>query len=78
MENSKIDERPPSSTTSTPRMRLIDTSTLELKHFANDDEVTYAILSHRWEDDEPSLQEFVSGEGVSKKGFLKIRAACAE
>lgn len=59
-------------------MRLIDTSTGALKHFAKDDEVRYAILSHRWEDEEVSLQEFASTVGKAKKGFAKVRNACEE
>lgn len=59
-------------------MRLIDTATGTLREFANDNEVRYAILSHRWEDDEVSLQDFATAIGRTKKGFAKIKHASEE
>ncbi|KIW13129.1 hypothetical protein PV08_08316 [Exophiala spinifera] len=60
-------------------MRLLDTTTLQLKEFADENEVEYIILSHRWEQDEVSLQQLPSlGTRSRKQGYLKIRACCAE
>ncbi len=36
----------------------------------------YAILSHRWGDQEVTLQDMQGGRAVSKKGFSKIRDCC--
>lgn len=58
-------------------MRLIDTAKLKLKLFSNDDEVKYAILSHRWEEDEVSMEGFTASDVHLKKGFAKIKHACA-
>lgn len=57
-------------------MWLIDTKTLKLCYFNNEDEVDYAILSHRWEEEEVSLQEFKDGSGIGKKGYAKIERSC--
>lgn len=38
-------------------MRLINTETLEISHFSSEESLEYAILSHRWEDGEVTLQE---------------------
>jgi Heterokaryon incompatibility protein (HET) len=39
-------------------MRLLNTSSLEIENFLGSKVPRYAILSHRWGDDEVSLQEF--------------------
>ncbi|KAK3374669.1 HET-domain-containing protein [Podospora didyma] len=60
-------------------MRLIDTKTLELKEFMGSSPPRYAILSHTWEEDEVSFQEFTSltrAELQKKKGFAKIDHTC--
>jgi hypothetical protein len=59
-------------------MRLINTSSLELEEFLDDRAQTYAILSHRWEDDEVSLQDMQKGTENAKKkhGFAKIKRCC--
>ena len=38
-------------------MRLIDARKIELVEFIEDSSPVYAILSHRWEEDEVALQE---------------------
>ncbi|KAH0443071.1 HET domain-containing protein [Colletotrichum camelliae] len=58
-------------------MRLLHTTTLDLKEFV-DDIPPYAILSHTWENDEVSLQDLSTTAGRSKKGFKKIEACCAQ
>ncbi|KAI8627208.1 heterokaryon incompatibility protein-domain-containing protein [Xylariaceae sp. FL1651] len=63
-------------------MWLIDTRILELKFVAEVEERSYAILSHTWEDEEFSFQEFRSldredlDRNRSKKGFGKIAKTC--
>ena len=42
-------------------MRLLHTSTFELEEVHENDIQPYAILSHRWEKDEVSYQEILSG-----------------
>jgi hypothetical protein len=37
---------------------------------------TYAILSHRWEDEEVSFQDLTSGAGPNKMGWAKIESSC--
>lgn len=57
-------------------MWLIDTKTLKLCYFNNDDTVEYAILSHRWEEEEVSLQDFKDESGIAKRGYDKIKQSC--
>jgi hypothetical protein len=59
-------------------MRLIDTETLQLTTFDEESLPKYAILSHRWEEEEVSFQEFENGRGTAKRGYHKISAFCAE
>jgi hypothetical protein len=70
-------------------MRLINTHTGLIEDFVGDDIPEYAILSHTWEKDEISLQEFQyctdpdfaddpkTARGKAKAGFLKIKG-CVE
>ena len=65
-------------------MRLINTETGLLEDFIGDDIPQYAILSHTWEKDEISLQEFQrltdpdleqdpkTIAGKAKAGYFKI------
>lgn len=39
-------------------MRLIDTRTLELRNFITRERPDYVILSHRWQEQESTLQEY--------------------
>lgn len=57
-------------------MWLINTKKLKLCYFNNDDKVEYAILSHRWEEEEVSLQDFRDGSGIGKRGYAKIKQSC--
>ncbi|KUJ20753.1 HET-domain-containing protein [Mollisia scopiformis] len=63
-----------------PNIWLINTTTLKLEFFVdlyNARPRRYAILSHTWEDEEVSFQEFQSLESTSlKKGFRKIEMTC--
>ncbi|KAI0105731.1 HET domain protein [Nemania sp. FL0031] len=61
-------------------MRLINVDTLLLEDFmvVSPDTVEYAILSHTWEDDEVTFQEYTSSDYSikQKKGFKKIHQTC--
>ncbi|KAK0752765.1 heterokaryon incompatibility protein-domain-containing protein [Schizothecium vesticola] len=60
-------------------MRLINTTTLALREFWGNDTPRYAILSHTWEEEEITYQQFtqLSHEELAKfKGFDKIRRTC--
>ena len=61
-------------------MWLINTATLKLEFFVdlyNARPRRYAILSHTWEDEEVSFQEFQHLDSASrKKGFKKIEMTC--
>lgn len=51
-------------------MRLINTHTLELGEFLNEDDLEYAVLSNRWEDGEVTLQDVESGRAQICYAFL--------
>jgi hypothetical protein len=53
-------------------MWLINTDTLELEEFANHPKHKYAILSHRWEENEVSFQNWVEHKGEKGQGRRKI------
>lgn len=58
-------------------MRLLDTSSLELKEFFDNKVPPYAILSHTWGDEEVSLEAFAKLASRSLAGFKKIEGCCA-
>ncbi|KAJ3481637.1 hypothetical protein NLG97_g7774 [Lecanicillium saksenae] len=62
-------------------MRLIHTQSLRLETFygADSDVPPYAILSHTWGADEPTLAEFADSsqwQHVNKDGYAKIKNCC--
>ncbi|KAG9236750.1 heterokaryon incompatibility protein-domain-containing protein, partial [Amylocarpus encephaloides] len=57
-------------------MRLIHTTTLQLQEFFGEAVPRYAILSHRWEDDEVTFQDLVNGEAKSRAGWMKVLSCC--
>ncbi|KAF5700467.1 beta transducin [Fusarium mundagurra] len=58
-------------------MRLINTTTLLLESILEPRDVRYAILSHTWEQDEVSLQDFGNLDFARRKaGFSKIEKTC--
>ncbi|KAF6811820.1 het domain protein [Colletotrichum plurivorum] len=59
-------------------MRLLNTSSLELREFLDSDIPGYAILSHTWESEEVTLKDLSDPHSQTKKGFSKIRACCAQ
>jgi hypothetical protein len=58
-------------------MRLLNIETLQLASFDREPFPKYAILSHRWGDEEISFQELQAGSGAEKHGYRKIAAFCA-
>jgi hypothetical protein len=59
-------------------MRLLNASDLKLYEFLGGTIPEYAILSHRWEDEEVTFQDLRDGEGSSKAGWGKITGCCAQ
>ncbi|OPB37118.1 hypothetical protein A0O28_0040300 [Trichoderma guizhouense] len=58
-------------------MRLINTETLTLVEFLETDVPKYAILSHTWEDQEVTFQDFPHDAIRSRKrGFTKLQKLC--
>jgi hypothetical protein len=58
-------------------MRLIDIKTLALKEFFGDQIPPYAILSHTWQEEEVSFQDWADQSSASrKKGYKKIFDTC--
>lgn len=64
-------------------MHLINVETLELEYFLTENDVAYAILSHRWEDEEV-LYEHMAPHGRlqhlarSRRGWTKVTRCCEE
>ena len=61
-------------------MRLLKASTIELHEFTEKKVPRYAILSHRWGDEEVSMQELktvLPSSAQNTKGYTKIKHACA-
>lgn len=56
-------------------MRLLNTNTLKFKDFFKPP--PYAILSHRWGEDEVSFSEYESGSNRDGPGYQKIISCCA-
>lgn len=58
-------------------MRLLNAHTRKLEEFADETEVEYAILSHRWEDEEVTFQDMHTPDKAHHmKGFAKILNSC--
>jgi len=59
-------------------MRLINTTTLQLQEFVDDDIPSYAILSHRWGKDEVTIKDMEGGDAQSKgEAYDKIVMTCS-
>jgi len=59
-------------------MRLLNTSTLLLHEFYGDKIPKYAILSHRWEDSEVTVQDLSEKKGSGMPGWAKVEGCCAQ
>jgi len=61
-------------------MRLLNSKTLQLKEFKESFQLKYAILSHRWGDEEISLQDITSADPSiqKKKGYDKVKGCCEQ
>lgn len=57
-------------------MRLLNVNTLELREFFGAVVPHYAILSHRWEEEEVTFQDLMSGKGKEMIGWKKIIGCC--
>lgn len=57
-------------------MRLLNTKSLQFEEFFDTQVPKYAILSHRWGDDEVTLQDFRKGRKRDSQGYAKIRQCC--
>jgi hypothetical protein len=57
-------------------MRLLHTGGLELHEFIGSNVPPYAILSHRWGNDEVTLQDFRTGQKPHFIGYEKIVNFC--
>nr|POF26240.1 vegetative incompatibility protein het-e-1 [Quercus suber] len=54
-------------------MRLVNVHTLKLDDFASEKVPPYAIASHRWEEDEITLQELQGTDHREKAGYKKVQ-----
>ncbi len=61
-------------------MRLLDSTTLQLKDFRPKEIPEYAILSHTWgkDEDEVLYADIVTNNAKGKAGYQKIRYCCQE
>lgn len=59
-------------------MRLINTSTRNFEEFLGRNIPNYAILSHTWEEEEVSYDDYMAGKHLKNdmKGFAKIDKTC--
>src|SRR2546423_857263 len=58
-------------------MRLLNTTTIKLHEFRGSAVPSYAILSHRWEQDEVSFQDVLNKRRLDAQGWGKVRKCCA-
>jgi Heterokaryon incompatibility protein (HET) len=59
-------------------MRLLDSKTLELKEFPENEIPKYAILSHTWGEHEISFYDMKQGSADAKAGYTKIEFSRAQ
>jgi hypothetical protein len=57
-------------------MRLLNTETVKLHDFFGRKPPSYAILSHRWEEDEVSYKDVMKGRNLEASGWTKVRQCC--
>ena len=59
-------------------MRLINTQSLKFEEFEGQNVPAFAILSHRWEEQEVLFKDVDRGTAVTKKGWKKITKCCEQ
>jgi hypothetical protein len=61
-------------------MRLLNVKTFKLQEFFGGSDLIphYAILSHRWEKEEVTFQDFEEGKGIDMYGWGKITGCCTQ
>jgi hypothetical protein len=59
-------------------MRLLNASDLTLHEFFGSNVPKYAILSHRWENEEVTFQDLRGGRGPGMAGWSKVEGCCAQ
>jgi len=59
-------------------MRLLNTKTCTLREFFGENIPPYAILSHRWEEEEVTFQDLNEGRKRILKGYSKILGLCIQ
>lgn len=60
-------------------MRLLEASSVQLVDFTPDKVPPYAILSHRWQEDEALFADFINDTaGTKAKSYEKIKATCKQ
>jgi hypothetical protein len=59
-------------------MPLLDSSKLTLHEFYDSNIPKYAILSHRWENEEVIFQDMRDGKGPGMAGWSKVTGCCAQ
>ncbi|RGP63931.1 hypothetical protein FSPOR_8258 [Fusarium sporotrichioides] len=57
-------------------MRLVNTTSIEVQFFHDDDVPDYAILSHTWEQEEVLFQDIGLESAKTKKGYAKLQNCC--
>jgi hypothetical protein len=57
-------------------MWLLNTRSVTLKEFGDDETPEYVILSHTWEDEEVLYQDVVDGIENTKLGYRKVKGCC--
>jgi hypothetical protein len=59
-------------------MRLLNTTSLRLEEFFDDNVRNYVILFHRLEKEEITFRDLRDGRGVEMAGYCKIMGCCAQ
>ncbi|KAH8160080.1 hypothetical protein CIB48_g8165 [Xylaria polymorpha] len=59
-------------------MRLIHIPTMVIHKYQREEVPPYAILSHIWNEEEVSFNDFQDGKGPSLKGYQKICSCCRQ
>lgn len=57
-------------------MWLINVRTRLLEEYVGSNVPSYAILSHTWDEDEVSFQQYNSGDFKGRRGYNKIHMTC--